>query len=89
MGWYVYILECTDKSFFTGLTTSLADRIAKHNEGKASKYTSTRRPIKLVYSEEYTSRSQAQKAEAAIKKMTREEKKGMIRRLRISGRHQR
>ncbi len=89
MSWYLYMLECSDKTFYTGVTTSLADRISKHNNGKASKYTASRLPATLVYSEEYSTRSQAQQAEAAIKRMSRAEKKYMIRRLRISGRHQR
>lgn len=89
MNWYVYVLECQDKTFFTGTTTNLADKIEKHKTGKASTYTRNRRPVTLVYSEEYTNRTQANKAESAIKKMSREEKKAMIRRLRISGRHQR
>jgi putative endonuclease len=89
MGWYVYILQCGDKSFYTGITTNLADRIVKHNTGKASKYTRSRLPVTLAFSEEYSTRRQAAKAESAIKSMSREEKKYMIRRLRISGRHQR
>jgi putative endonuclease len=88
MAWYVYILECVDSSFFTGVTTSLADRIGKHNAGKITAYTANRLPVTLVYSEEYTSRTQAMQAESAIRRMTHEEKRAMIRRLRISGRHQ-
>ena len=89
MAYYVYILECVDSSFFTGITTSLADRLGKHNAGKVAEYTANRLPVTLVYSEEYTSRTQAQQAENAIHRMTHEEKRSMIRRLRISGRHQR
>ena len=89
MSWFVYILECSDKTYYTGITTNLAERIIKHNSGKASKYTASRLPVALVYSEEYSNRSQASQAETSIKKMSREEKQQMIRRLRISGRHQR
>lgn len=71
---FVYILECSDGSFYTGYTVDLGQRLAKHNEGKASKYTRSRLPVKCVYYEELKDKSQALKREMQIKKMKKEEK---------------
>ncbi|OWZ84320.1 GIY-YIG nuclease family protein [Natranaerobius trueperi] len=71
---YVYILVCSDKTLYTGYTNNLESRIKKHNEGKASKYTRARLPVKLGYYEEYNSKSDAMKRESLIKKMNRNEK---------------
>ena len=49
--WYVYILECGDRTLYTGITTELQRRIAQHNAGKASRYTRSRLPVALLYSE--------------------------------------
>lgn len=75
---YVYILECADKSLYTGWTVNLDNRLKKHNEGKASKYTRTRLPVKLVYYETYESKIDAQKREWNIKKLSRREKLVLI-----------
>lgn len=75
---YTYILECSDKTFYCGWTYDLNKRIKNHNEKKASKYTRIRTPVKLVYFEEYESKSEAMKREASIKKLKREEKKKLI-----------
>ena len=45
---YVYVLECSDKSLYTGYTNDLEKRVAKHNAGKASKYTRSKLPVKLL-----------------------------------------
>ncbi len=58
---YVYILECSDNSLYTGWTVNIDNRLKVHNEGKASKYTRARLPVKLVYLEEYNSKIEAQK----------------------------
>jgi putative endonuclease len=65
--WYVYILFCNDRSLYTGSTTDLKKRVAKHNSGKASKYTRSRLPVKLVYKEKCLTRSGALKRENEIK----------------------
>ncbi len=73
--WYVYILECSDKTLYTGVATDLERRVAEHNNSKlGAKYTRPRRPVKLVYSKEFQNRSEAQIAECRIKRLTRTEK---------------
>jgi putative endonuclease len=73
--WFVYILECADGTLYTGVTTNLERRIAEHNTSpKGAKYTSTRRPVLLRHSEKLKDRSAAQKREAALKALRREEK---------------
>ena len=72
--WYVYILRCADGSLYTGITTDLTRRTRQHNDGTASRYTRSRRPVKLVYQERRRSQSSALKREAAIKKLTRRQK---------------
>lgn len=78
--YYVYMLECSDKTIYTGISTDLERRIVEHNgSDKGAKYTRTRRPVKLVYSEKYKDRSLASKREYEIKKrMTRIEKLALI-----------
>lgn len=77
--WFVYLLRCADGSLYTGITKDIDRRCQQHNAGTASKYTRSRRPVKLVYQEAHTSRSSALKREAAIKAMTKREKEAMIR----------
>lgn len=75
---YTYIVECRDKSLYTGWTTDLKKRIAAHNAGTGAKYTKSRRPVKLVYSEEFETKEKAMKREYAIKHMSRSEKLKLI-----------
>ena len=73
--YYFYILECADKTFYTGICVDLEKRIAEHNFSKlGAKYTRGRGPVKLVYSQKFQNRSNASKEEARIKKLTRTEK---------------
>lgn len=77
--WYVYIAECSDGTYYTGITTSLQRRIKEHNTSrKGAKYTRSRRPIKLVFSHIYECRSSASKAEYQFKKLTRKQKENLI-----------
>ena len=76
--WTLYIIECRDGSLYTGITTDLKKRLKRHNEGKATKYTRARKPVKLVYSEEMSSESLARKREAEIKNMSRTNKLKLI-----------
>ncbi len=77
--YYVYILECSDKSFYTGLTTNLERRLFEHNNRrKGAKYTLAHQPVKLVYSREFIGRSLASIEEARIKKLTRLEKQNLV-----------
>mgnify|MGYP000844604329 FL=1 len=71
---YVYILECADKTLYTGWTVDINNRIKVHNEGKASKYTRARLPVKLAYLETYDNKIDAQKREWQIKQLPRKEK---------------
>lgn len=72
--WYVYILECSDGTLYTGITTDINRRLNQHNSGKGAKYTSIRRPIKLMSVSEVGDRSDASKEEYRIKQLTRKEK---------------
>lgn len=72
---YVYILSCADNTYYTGYTVDIAARLKKHNEGKASKYTRARLPVKLAYLETYSNKSEAMQREFAIKKLKHSEKK--------------
>lgn len=79
MKYFVYMLECSDGTLYTGWTTDIEKRVVAHNTSKTgAKYTSARRPVKLVYSEECLSRSAAMKREIEIKKLSREEKFRLI-----------
>jgi putative endonuclease len=78
MSCYCYILECADGTFYTGWTTDPERRVAQHNKGIGAKYTSTRRPVKLVHLEPHPTRTEAMKRELAIKKMKREQKLKLI-----------
>ena len=75
---YVYILSCADGTFYTGWKTHLEERVNTHNQGKGAKYTRSRRPVKLLYWEEYSDRGEALRREAAIKKMSRKQKEELI-----------
>jgi len=72
------MVECSDGSLYTGWTTNIEERIKTHNSGSGAKYTRSRLPVTLVYSEEVADRSAALKREAAIKKLTRENKITLI-----------
>ena len=78
MYYYVYVLECSDGSLYTGLTTDPERRVREHNSGKASKYTRSKLPVKLVYCETVDDKSQALKREYAIKQLPRNEKLELI-----------
>ena len=77
--WYIYILECKDKTLYTGVTTGLKRRLREHNtSGLGAKYTKGRCPVKLVYSCQRKDKSRALKEEFRIKKLSRAEKLKMI-----------
>lgn len=75
---YTYILQCADGSLYTGWTNDLKRRLAAHNAGTASKYTRTRRPVKMVYHEIFATKQEAMRREYAIKQLTRREKLELI-----------
>lgn len=71
----MYVVTCSDKSFYCGITTDLDRRIDEHNtKKKGAKYTKSRRPVTLFFTQEHPSRSAALKAEAAFKKLKRHDK---------------
>jgi len=75
MAYYVYLLECSDNTYYCGYTTDLKRRIREHNQSnKGAKYTSGRKPVTLKYYEEYDNLTKALKREYEIKKLTRKEK---------------
>ena len=78
--YYVYIVECSDGSLYTGYTTNVDRRLNEHNYSfsKGSKYTRSRRPVRLVYTETFSDLSSALKREHAIKKLSRKQKQQMI-----------
>ena len=75
---YTYIVECSDGSFYCGYATDLDKRIAAHNSGKGAKYTKPRRPVKLLYFEQFESKQEAMSREWHIKRLSRKEKECLI-----------
>jgi len=79
MLYYLYILKCADKTLYTGITKDLKRRIGEHNSTKlGARYTSSRRPVKMVYLKKFKNRSTASKEEARIKKLKRAKKLELI-----------
>ena len=76
--WTVYIVHCSDGSFYTGYTGNMEQRLAAHNSGKGAKYTAGRRPVELVYTEKFADRFEAMKREYRIKCMTKACKQRLI-----------
>lgn len=74
--WFVYILRCADGSFYTGITTDVARRLAEHNgnDRLGARYTRSRRPVRLAHVEAVASRAEAAKREAAIRGLRRASK---------------
>lgn len=73
-GWLLYILKCSDGTFYTGITNDIEQRIDKHNSGRASRYTRSRLPAALIYKEGCGNKSSALKKECRIKALSRKEK---------------
>ena len=71
---YVYVLRCNDGSLYTGYTNDLKKRLETHNKGKASKYTRSRRPVKLLVEWAFKTKPEAMKAEIAFNSLSRKEK---------------
>lgn len=77
--WFVYILLCEDGSFYTGSSNDVQKRFLAHKDGRGGKYTSSHKPIKLIYSEEFSTKSEAIKREFQIKGWRREKKIRILR----------
>ncbi len=78
MVWFIYILRCSDGTLYTGYTTDVESRLKKHNAGKGAKYTRSRLPVVVCYTESLDSKSLAMKREYRIKKLTRAQKLALI-----------
>jgi putative endonuclease len=76
--WYFYMVRCRDNSLYSGITNDIDNRLKEHNKGIGAKYTLSRRPVKLVYSEKHSNISDARKREAHIKSWTKVEKEQLI-----------
>jgi putative endonuclease len=83
--WYVYMLQCSDGTIYTGITNDLVTRIIKHNSGKGAKYTRSRTPVKLKASWAYELKSEAAKVEYAFKQLSRTDKIKLIRDYKLKG----
>ena len=75
---YVYIVKCSDGTYYTGYTNDLKRRIKQHNAGEGAKYTKGRRPVELVHSEQFETKSEAMKREYEIKQFKRRRKTEII-----------
>lgn len=75
---YTYMVKCSDGTLYTGWTTDLEHRVKAHNDGEGAKYTRSRRPVELVYYEEYATKAEAMKREYSIKQLTRKQKEKLI-----------
>ena len=75
---YTYIVECSDGTLYTGWTNNLEKRLEAHNAGKGAKYTKTRRPVKLVYQEQFETKEEAMSREYHIKQLSRKEKMKLL-----------
>ena len=71
---YAYLVRCSDNSLYAGWTNNIEKRLKSHNAGTGAKYTKSRRPVTLAYLEEFDTKSEAMKWEAALKKMTHQQK---------------
>ena len=78
MSSFMYVVECCDKTWYTGYTTDIVRRIKTHNAKKGAKYTRVRVPVKLIYFEEFETKSEATCAESLFKKLTRSKKEEYI-----------
>ena len=75
----VYLLRCADGTLYCGWTTDMEARLKAHNAGKGAKYTRSRRPVALVYTEEYEDRHEALSRDWHIKRMSPAEQERLLR----------
>ncbi len=69
--WFVYIIQCEDNSFYTGATNNLERRFLEHKNGRGGRYTRSHKPVRIIYSENFTTKSDALKREIEIKNWNR------------------
>lgn len=72
--WHVYLILCSDGSLYTGSTNDVEKRFITHQSGRGSKYTRSHKPVKIIHSEDFSTKSEALKREAQIKAWRREKK---------------
>lgn len=77
MNW-VYVLRCKDNSLYTGWTNNLPRRLAAHNAGRGARYTRGRGPVQLVWEQQFETKNEAMAAEAAIKKLSKQQKEELV-----------
>ncbi len=75
---YTYLLLCGDGSYYCGWTNDMKKRLKAHNDGSGSKYTRTRRPVRLVYLEESPTKNEAMSREWHIKRLSRKQKEALV-----------
>jgi putative endonuclease len=75
---YFYLARCRDGSLYAGTCVNIAEREAKHNDGTGAKYTRSRRPVKIIYSEAFETLSEARKREAEVKRWNKAKKEELI-----------
>lgn len=78
MAHYFYLARCGDGTLYAGTCINAQEREAKHNDGTGAKYTRARLPVKIIYTEEFETLSEARKREAAVKKLSRDQKESLI-----------
>lgn len=76
--WFTYILLCTNGSYYTGSTNNIDKRFKDHMDGRGARYTKSHKPIKIIYKEKFSTKSQALKREAEIKSWPRKKKENLI-----------
>jgi putative endonuclease len=80
MPFYFYLARCSDDSLYAGYCVDLENREKAHNDGKGAKYTRAHGPVKIIYSEEFATRSEAMKREAEVKSFTKAKKEALVER---------
>lgn len=75
---YVYFARCSDNTLYAGYTTDLNKREELHNEGKGARYTRGRRPVEIVYYEEFETKSAAMKREYELKHLSKKDKERLV-----------
>lgn len=76
--YFVYVIECKDKTLYTGITTDIERRFKEHSLGKGGAYTRAKKVVMILYTEQFTNRSEASKREAEIKSWRREKKLNFV-----------
>jgi predicted GIY-YIG superfamily endonuclease len=76
--YWVYIIECSDKSLYTGIAKNVQRRLVVHNRGKGAKYTRSRLPVRLLFQHSFPSKGEALKAELYVKAMSHQQKQRLI-----------